>query len=60
MLPIVVNVDDENDNAPTFSSPLSFSVLEKSKAGEEEEEGKSTRGIITFSSDDDDKLCGHV
>lgn len=59
MLPIVVNVDDENDNAPTFSSPLSFSVLEKSKAGEEEE-GKSTRGIITFSSDDDDKLCGHV
>lgn len=45
MLPITVNVDDENDNAPTFSSPLKFSVPEKCKAGEEEE-GKGTREIL--------------
>lgn len=33
-LPIIVNVDDVNDNAPTFTGLLQFTVLEQSKAGE--------------------------
>ncbi|CDQ59339.1 unnamed protein product [Oncorhynchus mykiss] len=32
-LPITVNVDDVNDNAPTFTGLLQFTVLEQSKAG---------------------------
>uniref|UniRef100_A0A673ZRZ9 Desmocollin-2-like n=1 Tax=Salmo trutta TaxID=8032 RepID=A0A673ZRZ9_SALTR len=32
-LPIIVNVDDVNDNAPTFTGLLQFTVLEQSKAG---------------------------
>ena len=31
---IKVIVDDVNDNAPEFDSPLKFTVLEQSKAGE--------------------------
>lgn len=33
-LPITIDVDDINDNAPTFTNPLQFTVPEKSKAGE--------------------------
>ncbi|XP_074543839.1 desmocollin 2-like protein [Halichoeres trimaculatus] len=33
-LDIIVNVDDVNDNAPTFKDPLQFTVPEKSAAGE--------------------------
>ncbi|KAM9790901.1 desmocollin 2-like protein [Syngnathus typhle] len=32
-LGILVNVDDQNDNAPQFSGQMQFSVAEKSKAG---------------------------
>ncbi|XP_062338484.1 desmocollin 2-like protein [Osmerus eperlanus] len=32
-LPITVNVDDVNDNKPTFTGSLQFSVLEQSKPG---------------------------
>ncbi|XP_010882743.2 desmocollin-2-like isoform X2 [Esox lucius] len=32
-LPFTVNVIDVNDNAPTFTGPLRFTVLEQSKAG---------------------------
>ncbi|KAM6948731.1 desmocollin 2-like protein, partial [Aplochiton taeniatus] len=32
-LPVTVIIDDVNDNKPTFTSPLRFSVLEKSKEG---------------------------
>lgn len=34
-LPITIEVDDVNDNAPTFKDPLQFTVAEKSDAGEE-------------------------
>ncbi|XP_036940915.1 desmocollin 2 like isoform X2 [Acanthopagrus latus] len=33
-LSITIEVDDINDNAPTFTNPLQFTVPEKSKAGE--------------------------
>lgn len=33
-LPITVNVEDVNDNAPTFTGQLQFTVLEQSKTGE--------------------------
>lgn len=33
-LPITIEVDDINDNAPTFANPLQFTVPERSKAGE--------------------------
>ena len=36
-LSITIEVDDINDNAPTFTNPLQFTVPEKSKAGEEYE-----------------------
>ncbi|TNN61086.1 Desmocollin-3 [Liparis tanakae] len=32
-LPITIEVDDVNDNAPTFKDPLQFTVAEKSAAG---------------------------
>lgn len=32
-LPITIEVDDVNDNAPTFKDPLQFTVAEKSDAG---------------------------
>uniref|UniRef100_A0A8C8EU37 Cadherin domain-containing protein n=1 Tax=Oncorhynchus tshawytscha TaxID=74940 RepID=A0A8C8EU37_ONCTS len=41
-LDITVLVEDINDNAPTFSGPLTFSVLEQCKPGTEVGEVKST------------------
>uniref|UniRef100_A0A673XT23 Desmocollin 2 like n=1 Tax=Salmo trutta TaxID=8032 RepID=A0A673XT23_SALTR len=41
-LDITVLVEDINDNAPTFSGPLAFSVLEQCKPGTEVGEVKST------------------
>ncbi|KAG8014181.1 Desmocollin-2, partial [Nibea albiflora] len=32
-LPIIIIIDDENDNAPTFKDRLEFTVLEQSKIG---------------------------
>lgn len=34
-LPVTIYIDDENDNAPTFTDPLQFTVLEQAKKGEQ-------------------------
>lgn len=31
---IIMNITDVNDNKPTFTDPLQFTVLEQTKAGE--------------------------
>lgn len=36
-LPIIVEVDDMNDNAPTVDSPLMYTVAEKCKIGEKQD-----------------------
>lgn len=39
-LPFSIIIDDMNDNPPTFTGPLQVTVLEHSKAGEEDEAGE--------------------
>lgn len=51
-LPIIVEVDDENDNAPTVDGPILCTVAEKSKAG-------TVVGTV-IASDRDQKGTDHV
>lgn len=53
-LPIIVEVDDENDNAPTVDGPILCTVAEKSKAGEEQD-SKELCPPLVF--DGDSKGC---
>lgn len=45
-LPIIVEVDDMNDNAPTVDGPLQFTVAEKSKIGERQDIQKPCKLLV--------------